>query len=718
MTTIEKEKIIFDLIKNHKYDKLINIIKSDNTIDLNIIDETGTYLIQYAIIFRQKDLIALLISKNCKLDILDSDGRNIYYIPIKFGYDEIVKLLINFSNIVIGIPLLEVQDINKNIALHYAIMFNKYDIIEEIINNSQNINFKDKNGDTALHMIIKILIPEKIYLIELLIAKKLSINYVNNLGQNCLHIAIEANKYNICKILLDNKININIETINEHITPILLATKNNNYEICELLLKYDLNMNCQDIYGNSILNYAILNKSKRLIEKYYDKVDVNLINISGKISIDLFFENNYELSKLDDYKFREILIKSKMNIQNNEGRTIWHNLVEYDIWEQYIDILINKKNKIFIQDINNISPYNIIQNKFKNKLEKFIDMISISFYNYIKENPDLNYNFNIKDKLNINNREECINIIKKLIINQHISFPDTKKIYCVENLILNDVKFSSYIGIQLDIISGLIYIGKKFNKIQTTLTSNFIKNPMLEDYYMNNGIQKPEFDDFLNYEIIWSYHKLFIPTNLKLIIFNFLKDNTKEYLIIPIGIELSNGAHANILLYIKETNELERYEPYGKDFPSGFNYNPNSLDHNLKNLFINYFENEKKPFKYISPSEYEIKIGLQFLDTIESSKEKNIGDAGGFCGAWSLWYIEMRISNINIKRDDLLNSLVNYIRMKKVSFRSTIRNFTKNITDIRDKILSVANIDINKWINNNYTKEEYEQIVNQIIKEI
>jgi cysteinyl-tRNA synthetase len=56
--------------------------------------------------------------------------------------------------------------------------------------------------------------------------------------------------------------------------------------------------------------------------------------------------------------------------------------------------------------------------------------------------------------------------------------------------------------------------------------------------------------------------------------------------------------------------------------------------------------------------------------------------------------------------------------MKKVSFRSTIRNFTKNITDIRDKILSVANIDINKWINNNYTKEEYEQIVNQIIKEI
>ena len=69
---------LFNLIKNHQYDKLISLIKNNENLDLNIIDETGTYLLQYVILFRQKDLLALMITRNCKLDILDSDGRSIF----------------------------------------------------------------------------------------------------------------------------------------------------------------------------------------------------------------------------------------------------------------------------------------------------------------------------------------------------------------------------------------------------------------------------------------------------------------------------------------------------------------------------------------------------------------------------------------------------------------------------------------------------------------
>jgi ankyrin repeat protein len=152
---MENKYNLFELIKSHQYSKLIDIIKSDENIDLNEVDETNTYLIQYAILFRQKQLVALLISKGCKLDIMDSDGRSIFYIPIKYGYNEIVSLLINFSDVVVGIPLLELQDKNKNIPLHYAIMFSKYDIIFEILKTDHNFTFKDINGNTALHMIVK-----------------------------------------------------------------------------------------------------------------------------------------------------------------------------------------------------------------------------------------------------------------------------------------------------------------------------------------------------------------------------------------------------------------------------------------------------------------------------------------------------------------------------------------------------------------------------------
>ena len=305
-----KEKILFDFIKNHQYDKLINIIKTDDKIDLNEIDESGLYLIQYAILFRQKDLVALLISKGCKLDILDSDGRSIFYVPIKFGYNEIVKLLINFSNVVVGIPLLEMQDNKQNIPIHYAIMFNKYDIIEEILHSDSNINFKDIDGNTALHLLVKNIKSDKIYILKNMIAKKIGINHINKLGQNALHIAIDNGNYDVAKILLDANININTETIDDHLTPLIIATIRNDIKLCQLLLEYKADINYQDIYGNTVLNHAIFNKSKQIIELFYDKINVNLVNISGQISANLFFENDYDMDKLDDYRFKEILLKS------------------------------------------------------------------------------------------------------------------------------------------------------------------------------------------------------------------------------------------------------------------------------------------------------------------------------------------------------------------------------------------------------------------------
>jgi hypothetical protein len=218
---------------------------------------------------------------------------------------------------------------------------------------------------------------------------------------------------------------------------------------------------------------------------------------------------------------------------------------------------------------------------------------------------------------------------------------------------------------------------------------------------------------------VWSFQKIFIPTTLKQIINNFKADPIKKYLVLPVGIELSNGAHANILFYNKQTNEMERFEPYGMDFPPGFNYNPLNLDTNLKNLFTNYFENNNQiEFKFYSPSSYQTKIGLQLLDTIEYNKEKNIGDPGGFCAAWSLWYVEMRISNQNVLRNELIYKLINYIRLKRVTFRSVIRSFTKNITDIRDNYLTQANIDINQWLNDNFTEKEWNILVDSIKKSL
>ena len=97
-----------------------------------------------------------------------------------------------------------------------------------------------------------------------------------------------------------------------------IATINNNVDICKILLEANANIEYQDIYGNNVLNYAILNKSKELINLYYDKVDINLCNISGNISINLFFDNDYNLDKLDEYQFKYFLNKAN-NLSINQS---------------------------------------------------------------------------------------------------------------------------------------------------------------------------------------------------------------------------------------------------------------------------------------------------------------------------------------------------------------------------------------------------------------
>ena len=702
---------MFQLIKEHKYTDLIELINNDEKLDLNEKDDNNNCLIHYAILFRNIDIITLLISKKCKLDILDSDDRSIFYIPIKFNYTDIIDILLQYSNNVIGLPLLELQDKYLYIPLHYAILFNNFYAIESIINKSTNLNFKTSLEENALHLIIKSKINNKINIIKSLISKKININSCNLENQNPLHLAIDDNDIDVSKLLLDNDIDINIETTNMHYTPILIASINNNIDICKLLLNYKLNINCQDIYGNSILSYAIINKSKELIKLFYDKVNVNLVNVNGYVSLNLFFDNDYDLSKINNYYFREILIKTNINIQNLQGKTTWHYLIKYDIWDLYEDILIEKKNNIYIQDENNITPIQMIKENYSNKYDKFINLIIYSFYNIIINNNIYKIN-TICNKIS---KDKCIQYIKNLIINKHISYPTKTKLFYINNIPVKNIKKNivMYTGITLDIISGLIYIKSKFNNIETSLTKNFINNQMLDNYYNSLGIVK--LNDFLNFEIVWSYLKLFIPTNFREILDSFIKSD-KKYLVIPIGLELSNGNHANILFYDKEKYELERFEPYGNNFPPGYNYNPKNLDLQINNLFSSLINNDK--FKYYTPADYEIKIGLQFIDATEYQLYKNINitDPGGFCAAWCLWYVDMKLNNLSISRESLIPKLINQIRSNKSSFRTTIRNYTKNITDIRDKILSKSKLDINLWLYDNYTNKEWKDVCNNIIQ--
>ena len=249
---------------------------------------------------------------------------------------------------------------------------------------------------------------------------------------------------------------------------------------------------------------------------------------------------------------------------------------------------------------------------------------------------------------------------------------------------------------------------KEYN-ISTSISKNFYINDEIKNHYLDFKNIKLN-NDFLNFEIIWDGQKIFYPNNLEEQIDKFKIDKNKNFFVIPIGIELDNNAHANILIYDKQNNSMERFEPHGNTYPRNFNYFPNRLDNLLKNHFSYIFSK----LNYVNIKDILPKIGFQTLELLEHSKNKQIGDPGGFCAVWCIWYTFNRIKYKEIKNTKLANKLIQKFTMNNISFKNIIRNFSKEIIFIRDQILIKSELNIDTWINTSYEYSKYLDLVDNI----
>ena len=55
-----------------------------------------------------------------------------------------------------------------------------------------------------------------------------------------------------------------------------------------------------------------------------------------------------------------------------------------------------------------------------------------------------------------------------------------------------------------------------------------------------------------------------------------------------------------------------------------------------------------------------------------------------------------------------------HTKINNISIRQLIRNYSKNITDIRDSYLNKHNININDWLNDNYDKKTFDKIIRDL----
>ncbi len=479
----------------------------------------------------------------------------------------------------------------------------------------------------------------------------------------------------------------------------------NNIEIIKLLLKYNADINIQDINGNVPLIYAFQEKNKQIYDIIYEKyTNYNAININGRTVLhNIIYEMIDDNSLIEKFNIEKLIINTDLNYQDNKGNSCLHLLLQSNIWNKYINILEKKKLNVYIYNKYNETPISYIKD-----INIIIDLLVKSYMYTLRENKKnwLNeYDKScIKPKLK-NNKDLCYDEIKKIILTEKISIPIKENKFSFIRDPDNKKIISTYTGIILDIFIGIIYLHNKYkNNINSSITLNFFENEIVKKHYSIIGYEDKF--DFYNFEILWSYQQMILPTNLK----SSIQNNKMRFFTIPIGIELSIGAHSNILLLDFELKEIERFEPVGSDYPFGFNYNPNELDNQL----IYFFKEVLPDFKYIKPSNFLPKISFQSFETSEHLKEKKIGDPSGFCAGWCNWWIDMRLLYNNIPRDKLVNKLIKKIKSMNINFKSIVRQHTIEIIKYRDEILETVNLDINDWLNDNYNEQQIKDLIKKL----
>ena len=745
-------KDLFSLIKKQKYNEIIKKIKSKtDEINFNFKFENESYFLEYVIESKNLNLIKEVLKKNISIDIIDSNGNSILYNLIKFDSKnslDIIKLLLekNQKEETYGINLIDKQDIHGRTCFFYCVLFNNNSALDLIINYhtktknklelSDLENIKDKNGDNILSYCFK---TDRIKFMN----KILNIDYnfkseTNNNGENILHLSILtfsiSNIEYILKLDKSKKIEIDYsqKTYDDGFTPLqLLISKLDRFpkDKTSAIINYispKSNIFEQDNNGNNILHQCISEMDminlqyfiKEVIKKIENESVIvdgnffNFTNIYGYTPLHLLVESIRNENSNSDIIIKNIKLlieNTEVNLQNIYGDSIIHQLLKKNLFIQYSKYLENKEINIFIENKKNITPFELIKNYKSDSNVIIMDTVYKSYFNTLKKlNKHKNesaYNFKKLDKWEIECSqsklpfEVCLKNIKEIIFskNNNRSIPKERVIkYDFDSgIAINNCFFTGY---QIDTLFGLLLLKEKFD-VKLIMGYPLTLNNELESLYSDLGLDYIHEFNFNNIMIYWVYQKIIFTQNFD--------DKLKEYyenkdtVIIPIGIEISNGAHTNILFCDFKNNVVERFEPNGSNAPINFNYNSNLLDKILQNKFQSINTN----IRYLPPKEFLPNIGFSIIENIDSPC-KNIGDPNGFCSVWCIWYCYQKLSEKeNLDSKEMVKYLIKVLKLQNKNFKTVIRNFSKNISSLRDRFLSKYNMDINDWISYNYTED-------------
>ena len=183
--------------------------------------------------------------------------------------------------------------------------------------------------------------------------------------------------------------------------------------------------------------------------------------------------------------------------------------------------------------------------------------------------------------------------------------------------------------------------------------------------------------------------------NQKEVSLAFLKCRKKKVQIIfgliLLANKYENSFHNMAFLYNLEEEEVEIFDPVGGELTMPHKFLKKSISGGtletrdefemdaFRNSICNFFYHKVDVDAVHLPYEFCPVLGIQALqedENIESPQE-----VLGYCMAWSVWWIWKRLKNPKVKREVLMNKLLDDLKNRPYSLTSYIRSFAKKISE-------------------------------------
>ena len=197
-----------------------------------------------------------------------------------------------------------------------------------IVLNSSLINYKDEQGQTALHYAAD---EGNLKIVEIIIKSNADLNSRSNIKRTPLHISCNHGYFDISKLLIENGALINVQD-NERNTPIHLCVLANHIELLKYLLERCPQADVKNIYNKTPLELATSNEIKGMLLEYlskneskYHKIKIHNVNTNMAISmLTGLNSNNSNVNSVHNNSNTSSTIKGVLFSGNNSKKKNLH----------------------------------------------------------------------------------------------------------------------------------------------------------------------------------------------------------------------------------------------------------------------------------------------------------------------------------------------------------------------------------------------------------